>query len=167
MSLTSDIQQALNEQINLEFASAYTYLSMLAYFESRALGGFAHWMRLQYDEENVHAMKLFNFLVDRGIAPELPAIGKPAHEFDGPVSVFEAALAHDTAAGWATRLTAAGVPAGLVNFVPGSGSEIGDLMTDDPRVRFITFNLLLPGDMTVDASHAVRRPAPRASRPFE
>ncbi|MCA9317839.1 MAG: aldehyde dehydrogenase family protein, partial [Planctomycetes bacterium] len=33
----------------------------------------------------------------------------------------------------------AGVPAGIVNFVPGSGSEIGDLMTDDPRVRFITF----------------------------
>ncbi len=33
----------------------------------------------------------------------------------------------------------AGVPAGLVNFVPGSGGEIGDLMIDDPRVRFVTF----------------------------
>lgn len=33
----------------------------------------------------------------------------------------------------------AGVPAGVVNFLPGSGSEIGDLLVDDPRVRFIAF----------------------------
>lgn len=33
----------------------------------------------------------------------------------------------------------AGVPAGVVNFVPGSGSEIGDLLVEDPRVRFIGF----------------------------
>ncbi|MCC6791268.1 MAG: L-glutamate gamma-semialdehyde dehydrogenase [Thermomicrobiales bacterium] len=33
----------------------------------------------------------------------------------------------------------AGVPAGVVNFLPGSGSEIGDLMVDDPRVHFIAF----------------------------
>lgn len=33
----------------------------------------------------------------------------------------------------------AGVPAGVVNFLPGSGSEIGDLLVEDPRVRFIGF----------------------------
>lgn len=33
----------------------------------------------------------------------------------------------------------AGVPAGVINFVPGSGSEIGDLLVEDPRVRFIGF----------------------------
>jgi 1-pyrroline-5-carboxylate dehydrogenase len=33
----------------------------------------------------------------------------------------------------------AGVPAGVVNFVAGSGSEIGDLLVEDPRVRFIGF----------------------------
>lgn len=33
----------------------------------------------------------------------------------------------------------AGVPAGVVNFLPGSGAEIGDLLVDDPRVSFIAF----------------------------
>jgi 1-pyrroline-5-carboxylate dehydrogenase len=33
----------------------------------------------------------------------------------------------------------AGVPPGVVNFVPGSSSEIGDLLVESPRVRFIAF----------------------------
>ncbi len=33
----------------------------------------------------------------------------------------------------------AGAPAGVINFVPGSGSEIGDLLVEDPRVRFVGF----------------------------
>lgn len=33
----------------------------------------------------------------------------------------------------------AGVPDGVVNFVPGAGSEIGDLLVEHPRVRFIGF----------------------------
>ncbi|HUG17145.1 MAG TPA: L-glutamate gamma-semialdehyde dehydrogenase, partial [Thermomicrobiales bacterium] len=33
----------------------------------------------------------------------------------------------------------AGVPAGVVNFLPGSGAEIGDALVDHPRVRFVAF----------------------------
>jgi 1-pyrroline-5-carboxylate dehydrogenase len=33
----------------------------------------------------------------------------------------------------------AGFPTGVVNFVPGSGAEIGDLLVDHPRTRFINF----------------------------
>ncbi len=33
----------------------------------------------------------------------------------------------------------AGVPAGVVNFLPGSGGEIGDLLVDHVRTRFIAF----------------------------
>jgi 1-pyrroline-5-carboxylate dehydrogenase len=33
----------------------------------------------------------------------------------------------------------AGVPAGVVNFLPGSGSEIGDRLVDDPRIGFVAF----------------------------
>ena len=32
-----------------------------------------------------------------------------------------------------------GLPAGVLNFVPGPGSEIGDVIVDDPRMRFIAF----------------------------
>lgn len=32
-----------------------------------------------------------------------------------------------------------GVPPGVVNFIPGSGSEIGDLLVTHPKIRFISF----------------------------
>ncbi|MBV8374849.1 MAG: L-glutamate gamma-semialdehyde dehydrogenase [Candidatus Eremiobacteraeota bacterium] len=32
-----------------------------------------------------------------------------------------------------------GLPPGVVNFVPGSGSEIGDLIVSNPKIRFISF----------------------------
>lgn len=90
-----DVRTALEAQVGNELHAAHTYLSMCGYFEAQNLPGFASWMREQSQEETVHAMKLFDFLVDRGVSPELPGIDKPAHEFDGAVSVFEAALAHE------------------------------------------------------------------------
>lgn len=33
----------------------------------------------------------------------------------------------------------AGIPDGVINFVPGSGSEIGDYLVDHPKTRFISF----------------------------
>jgi 1-pyrroline-5-carboxylate dehydrogenase len=43
-------------------------------------------------------------------------------------------------AAWFVDLLAeAGLPAGVVNFVPGSGSEIGDLIVSHPKIRYISF----------------------------
>lgn len=36
-------------------------------------------------------------------------------------------------------LEEAGLPAGVVNFIPGGGGEIGDYLVDHPRTRFISF----------------------------
>lgn len=36
-------------------------------------------------------------------------------------------------------LEEAGLPAGVVNFIPGSGREVGDYLVDHPRTRFISF----------------------------
>ncbi|MDQ0246015.1 putative delta-1-pyrroline-5-carboxylate dehydrogenase group 2, partial [Bacillus fengqiuensis] len=33
----------------------------------------------------------------------------------------------------------AGLPAGVLNFVPGSGSQIGDYLVDHPKTRFVSF----------------------------
>ncbi len=72
--LSTKVQDALNAQINLEMASFYSYLAMAAHFESAALPGMANWMRLQSEEERVHAMKLFDHMIDRGGAVELASI---------------------------------------------------------------------------------------------
>ena len=90
-----DVRRKLEEQVGNEFHASFTYLSMAGYFEAENLPGFARWMRTQSEEETEHALKLFDFLVDRGIAPELPAVPKPHHDFDGPVAAFAAAFAHE------------------------------------------------------------------------
>jgi ferritin len=95
--LNKTIQDALNEQITEEFASAYLYLSMSAYCDSANLPGFAHWMRLQYQEELAHALKLFDFVSDRGGRVMLRAIAQPPAEFESPLDLFQQALEHERA----------------------------------------------------------------------
>jgi len=89
------IEKAMNDQIQRELESAYIYLSMAAYFESINLPGAAHWMRIQTQEEEEHAMKFFNFIYDRGGRVMLQAIPQPPVEFASPLDVFEKALAHE------------------------------------------------------------------------
>ena len=55
MKLSGALQESFNDQINAELASAFLYLSMAAYFEDEHLPGFAHWMRMQNEEETAHA----------------------------------------------------------------------------------------------------------------
>lgn len=86
---------ALNEQIKHELDSAYIYLAMVAYFESENLSGMAHWMRLQGQEEVAHAMKIFDFIHDRGGQVELHALDKPGATLKSPLDVFQQALQHE------------------------------------------------------------------------
>ncbi len=93
--LTDRIQDAINRQINNELYSAHLYLSMSAYFEALDLNGFAHWMRLQFEEETAHAMKLFDYVNDRDGRVVLHAIDQPPIEFESPHSVMRSALEHE------------------------------------------------------------------------
>jgi ferritin len=89
------IQDAMNEQMKNEFYAAYQYLSMAAYCESENLPGFAHWMRAQAREETEHAMKFYDFILDRNGRVVLQAIEGPVVEFGSPLEVFERALEHE------------------------------------------------------------------------
>jgi len=93
--LSDRLQDAINKQINNELYSAHLYLSMSAYFESLDLNGFAHWMRLQFDEETSHALKLFDYVNDRDGRVTLHAIEQPPIEFESPHSVMRSALEHE------------------------------------------------------------------------
>ena len=89
------MQDALNEQINAELYSAYLYLSMVAYFESINLPGFATWMRAQTQEEVMHAMKIYDYVNERGGRVILKSIGEPQSEWESPLAAFEAAYGHE------------------------------------------------------------------------
>lgn len=93
--LSQAMQKAINEQINLEFASSYAYLAMAAHFESASLPGFAAWMRLQYEEELGHAMRLFDHIHDRGGVVQLAAIAEPKAKFVSALEAFQTALKHE------------------------------------------------------------------------
>ena len=93
--LKKKIETALNKQIVDEFYSSYLYLSMEAYFDSINLKGMASWMHVQALEETTHAMKIFNFINERGGRVTLGAIEKPPVNWKSPLAVFENSYKHE------------------------------------------------------------------------
>jgi len=93
--ISKTMQDALNAQINLEQYSAQLYLAMGAHCEVKSFKGFAHWLRVQAGEETAHAVKLIDFLLDRGGKLELQPIPAPRAEFGSILQVFEQTLAHE------------------------------------------------------------------------
>ncbi|MGQ9745287.1 MAG: ferritin [Dissulfurimicrobium sp.] len=89
------MEEAINEQINSEFYSAYLYLSMASYFESVDLMGCAQWMKAQVQEELMHAMKMYDFIVGRGGRVMLEAIKGPKTDWNSAMEVFEDGLKHE------------------------------------------------------------------------
>ena len=89
------IESALNQQIQSEFYSAYLYLSMSAYCQQIHLDGFASWLQAQSKEEIGHAMRLYNYLNDRGGRVILQTIDRPPESFKSPCRMFEQILKHE------------------------------------------------------------------------
>ena len=95
MALSISIQNAFNEQINKEFYSAYLYLAMSNYFSDCGLNGMAHWMRIQYQEETAHAMKMVDYVYDRRGCVKLSSIQAPETNWTSALNVFEETLKHE------------------------------------------------------------------------
>jgi len=93
--IKDNIQEAINNQINAELFSAYLYKSMSAYLQSENLTGMAAWMDLQAQEEIQHAMKFYDYLVERGGRVKLLAIDEPQYEWGSPLEIFEASYKHE------------------------------------------------------------------------
>lgn len=89
------MQDAINEQINKEMFSSYLYLSMAAYFEAENLPGFGNWLRIQAEEENEHAMKFYNHLLERGGKVELKAIAAPKANWGSAMEAVSEVLTHE------------------------------------------------------------------------
>lgn len=95
MRFKKDVQDILNKQINAEFWSAYLYLSMSAYLAQKGLSGFANWMRVQYQEETSHALKLYDYLIARGGIVKLEPIDAVKTEWNGIKEPFTETYEHE------------------------------------------------------------------------
>jgi len=93
--INKPLQDAMNDQINKELYSSYLYLSMAAFLEEKNLPGFAHWMRIQEAEEREHAMKFYDYMVERGGRVTLKAIDAPKTEWKSTLELAEEVAAHE------------------------------------------------------------------------
>ncbi|MCP5048807.1 MAG: ferritin [bacterium] len=93
--LKKKVEDALNKQINEEFYSAYLYLSMAAYTEQRNLMGFAHWFKIQVQEEWAHMVKIQKHIQDRGGEVRFDAIRQPPQKWNSPIDIVQGAVNHE------------------------------------------------------------------------
>ncbi len=94
-TMNKRLETALNKQINAEYWSAYMYLSMSAYADDAGFVGIANWMRMQYNEEVEHALKIFDYIIARGGKVELQPIKEVPTQWEGAVHIFEETLKHE------------------------------------------------------------------------
>ncbi len=85
----------LNEQINKELYSAYLYLDMANFYDSKGLDGFANWYEIQAREEQDHAMLIYKFLHNNGETVTLEAVAKPDKVFQALGDPLAAAHEHE------------------------------------------------------------------------
>lgn len=93
--LKPQILDLLNNQLNNEFYSAYLYLAMSSYFDSVNLEGFAAWSRTKAQEEMEHAMKMYNYIIDRNDRVRLFQIAAPRQDWESPLAAIEDAYNHE------------------------------------------------------------------------
>ena len=93
--ISESMQQSLNKQLNFELSASHAYLAIRAYFESLNLPGFAHWFKIQSEEEREHALRFFDYINDRGGKAILTALPEPRVEFGSPLDAMTHALHHE------------------------------------------------------------------------
>lgn len=94
--ISKRLEAELNKQLIAEFESAYLYLSMSAYLARTNLPGFSHWMLMQFEEEQAHAMKFFQYILDRGGKVELQKIDTPVNNWTNIIDVFSEVVKHES-----------------------------------------------------------------------
>ena len=93
--MTPVVLEAINRQIAAEFTASFSYLAMAAWCEHHKFMGAGRWLRLQSQEEHLHAMTLFDFVLARNHHAKLSAMVEPKGAFVSIVEVFERALAQE------------------------------------------------------------------------
>ena len=93
--ISKKLESAINAQINAELWSAYLYLSMSNHFAYEGRSGFANWFRIQFQEEQAHALSLMDYLHARDCKVELQSIPDVPDSWDSPRDAFIATYEHE------------------------------------------------------------------------
>ena len=93
--LSKNLINALSNQVNAEYYSAYLYLSMSAAADQAGLKGVANWLFVQAQEEMAHGTHIYQYILERGEVPTFAAIQQPPGSFPNVKAIFEEVLAHE------------------------------------------------------------------------
>ncbi|MCR4842233.1 MAG: ferritin [Eubacterium sp.] len=93
--MNKKVIKLLDEQFNKEFYSAYLYLGIAKFFAQKDLPGFASWYKVQAEEEQEHAMKIYEYLLDQDQDVTLAPIGEVKVKFKDALEAVKAADEHE------------------------------------------------------------------------
>lgn len=93
--LSTAMINRLNEQINLEIASAHLYLQMSSWCAYKSLEGCATFLSAHADEEMAHMRRLLNYMHETGALAILGGMEAPPHEFNSLKEMFTKVYAHE------------------------------------------------------------------------
>lgn len=93
--LDAKLVSLLNNQVNMEWYSAYLYLEIHGYFVDKDLAGFGNWFYIQTQEERDHAMLFIKYLQNNSEKPNLLEIQAPDVKFNSFKDPLAAAFEHE------------------------------------------------------------------------
>ncbi|MCR4587742.1 MAG: ferritin [Lachnospiraceae bacterium] len=93
--MNKKVADLLNAQVNKEFYSAYLYLGISKYFTKQDLNGFASWYKVQAEEEQEHAMKIYTYLLEQDQDVTLSSIAAVDVDFKNALEAAKAADRHE------------------------------------------------------------------------
>jgi ferritin len=93
--LNKELVSLLNNQINMEWYSAYFYLGIHSYYMDKDLNGFGNWFYVQTQEERDHAMLFVKYLLNNNEKVQLQDVKAPEIDFRDFREPANAAFEHE------------------------------------------------------------------------
>lgn len=93
--MEQSVIDAMNDQINFEFHSAFIYLNLSLVMEDKNYKGYSEWLARHYQEEIDHAKQFIDFLHMRGVKPTLKNIEMAEVNVTEPLDVAKLVLEHE------------------------------------------------------------------------
>lgn len=93
--ISEKLVDALNAQIEMEAYASFLYLSMSSWCASKGLKGCASFLRRQSEEENLHMLKIVDYMLDVDHRPMIPHVQKAPGEFESIVSLMNDVYEHE------------------------------------------------------------------------
>jgi len=93
--ISKNIEQALNAHLVLELEASLQYLAMASWCETKGMDGAANFFYGHAYEENLHFMKLFQYINEVGGHAIVPKIEQPKINFESISSICNAAYENE------------------------------------------------------------------------